>query len=223
MRLYEECPRKFQFQHIYGLRDDDTAYLAFYKSVYNAARDAAGNPDLLREHFETRWREAGPPEDHWQAPLLRLTAERLIKRMEVQLASGEPKAYRKERFLELGASEDGVSYGICFKVDEEGIGTDGKKTFRRHKQGSRLPKKAPDEDIVTLYAMLAEQESPDAKIAFYYPHLDEDLPASIGPRKKANLRAGMLQTIGAIKRGEMPAKPGDNCKRCPYSLICDRK
>jgi CRISPR/Cas system-associated exonuclease Cas4 (RecB family) len=222
LRTYEECPRRFLYQHIYGLPEADTAFLAYYRSVYGAARDASGDARTLRERFEARWRESGPPDDHWQAPLLRCAAERLIDRVENQLQSGSQKTYRQEKTLLLGALDDGQSYGIRFTLDEESVQPDGRRLFRRHKQGSRLPKNVPDDDIVTLYALLADQESPGAELSFYYPHLNQDLPAKIGERKKANLRERKLRMISDIQRGEMPPKPTEKCKRCPHTLICDR-
>ncbi len=222
LSLYKECPRKFLFQRIYGLPDGDTAFLAFHSSVYRAARDATQGPPLLRDRFEALWGASGPPADHWQASLFRRAAERLIERMESSIQPGATRLYRQEKTLLI--DDDAKSYEIRFTVDEEGSGPDGQRYFRRHKQGSRLPKNTPDEDRVTLYAMLAEQEGPGIDVTFYYPHLNQDMPAPIGKVKKANLRKNMLRMISEIEQGVMPAKPGDDrsCKWCPYALICDR-
>ena len=43
--------------------------------------------------------------------------------------------------------------------------------------GDGLTGDAPDEDLVTLYAMLAEQADPGIAVTFYYPHLNQDMPA----------------------------------------------
>jgi len=222
LKLYQECPRKFLFQRIYGLPDGDTAFFDFHKSVYRAARDVAQGPPPLRERFEALWKASGPPADHWQASLFRRAAERLIERMEDSAQPGSTRLYRQERALRI--DDDGKSCEIRFTVDEEGTAPDGRRYFRRHKQGSQLPKSAPDENRVTLYAMLAEQEGPDIDVTFYYPHLNQDLPAPIGSVKKANLRKRIIRIISEIEQGAMPAKPsnGWSCKQCPYSLICDR-
>lgn len=222
LRTYKECPRRFLFQRIYGLPEADTAFLAFYRAVYGAAKDASTDPNTLRERFEARWSEAGPPDDHWQAPLLRRAAERLVTRMEEQHRSGTPKTFRQEKSLQISNGE-GVIINVRLTVDEEGVNPEGKRFFRRHKQGSRLPKKPPDEDIATLYALLADQESPGTEIAFYYPHLNESIPALIGKQKKANLCGNVVRMVSDIKQGKMPARPTDQCKRCPYALICNRE
>ncbi len=221
LSLYRECPRRFLYQAVYGIGDSDSAFLAFHRSVYRAAREAAQGPPPLRERFESLWEDAGPPADHWQTPLLRRMAERLIERMETAVPAVGDKSYRQEKALQIVA-DDGDVYNIRFAVDEVCDRSDGQRYFWRHKQASHLPKNPPDDPRLTLYAMAAEQEGPGIDVGFYYPQIDQTLSATIGKVKKANLRAAIVRAIGGIRRGEMGAKPGEACRRCPYSLICDR-
>jgi DNA helicase-2/ATP-dependent DNA helicase PcrA len=222
LRLYRECPRKYLYQRIYGLPDGDTGFLSFHSSVYRAAKDTGDGETVLRDRFESLWSEAGPPEDHWQAPLFRRAAERLIERMEVPVPSASDRLYRQEKSVQVD-TEDGNSYQVRFTVDEETVEADGHRCFRRHKQSSRLPQNPPDEDVVTLYAMLADQEGQEVEVAYYYPQVGEEMPAKIGKVKKANMSKRIVQTISDLRRGEMPAKPSDACRRCPFVLICDRE
>ncbi len=237
LTAYEKCPLQFLFSEVYGLHQDGSAFLHFYGAVYKAARDAAGDPAKLREVFARNWQEKGPSASDWQTPLLESAARKMLDDIEHRMAEVQSGAagggdahlaYRQPKALKIDLPGDAGTHAIRFPLDEEATLPDGKRVYRRHKQGGRLPKNPPDDDRATLYSLFADQEAADgatatpAEIAFYYPHVGQEMPARIGSKKKSNRREEIITLVRRMKTGDMSPNPGEVCARCAYRLICSR-
>jgi DNA helicase II / ATP-dependent DNA helicase PcrA len=219
LETYRTCPRQFLYKHIYGLPDADTAYLRYHRALYGALQDAQQEPERLREFFDKRWQEDGPPESHWRNPLFLEDAARRIQQAAMPVTEGEERKFRVEKTFPLGTTESGKSYSLKFTVDEERRKADGGTALLRHKQGTRVPKESPDEARMTLYALYAEQQQ-ETSVAYYYPRIERELPPSVGKVKKKNYLEKRLQMISDIEAGKMSANP-KACKECPYILACE--
>lgn len=223
---YAKCPRQFLFSEVYGLADGDRAYLRFHRAVYKVIEEFADDPDVLIREFDKRWAQDGPDDDHWQTPLLRQNAERIIAqtveegRRRAKVGGG--RSYRQEKVFDLGTLTDGTPARLKFKVDEEVTEADGSRTWRKHKGSPRPPKNTPDEPIATLYALQAEQEGVSVEVVYHYPQASVDMKPTIGPKKKQNFIENRLQMLSDLHAGKMAPSPDDNeCSRCPYAFLCD--
>lgn len=237
LTCYEDCPRQYLFSEVYRLRQDGSAFLEYYSTVYGAARDCGGDPVRLRELFQKNWEQDGPKASDWQTPLFKNAAETVIRTIEHRIAAdtnAEPSTassiYRQAKELTI-ALPNGDSHKIQFTVDEETQSPDGKRLYRRHKQSGRLPKNAPDDKRAVLYALLAEQEATvsgtgtngTADVKFYYPHAGTDHPDGIGKQKCKKRKEKLIELLDRMKGGDMSPVSGESCKRCSYRLICSRK
>ncbi len=234
LRLYEGCPRKYLFAEIYDLPQTESAFLNYHQAVYNAARDAGGDPVKFRAAFARNWEQAGPDVSDWQTPLFRKAAERLVSHIEKQMTAATAQnttvAYRQSKTLPLGTFADGATHALRFSVDEEITPAVGPKLYRRHKSGTQVPKTTPDDSRAKLYALHADHESAEcsdrggAAVSFYYPHAGGvDLPVTPGTKAKCNRLKNLKDAVERMKRGVVAPTVSGECDRCPYQLICSRE
>lgn len=141
--------------------------------------------------------------------------------------NGTRTTYRIPKSLKIGPFEDGATHRLRFTVDEESTEQEGKKVYRRHKQGSKVPKSL-DDDRVTLYALLADEESVttggnSTTVAYYFPHAGGvEVPTNVGKVKKSNRQTKLIQIVQQMKSGDTRPVPGKACERCTYHMICSR-
>jgi DNA helicase-2/ATP-dependent DNA helicase PcrA len=218
LETYDTCPRRFLFEWVYGLRDEDRGYQQFHRVVYQvlawaAAQAADGtvpSREAVQAELDARWSEAGPKE-HRLEPLYRRRAEKVVEQITGRLAPGELVRFRHEGQVVVGGRT------VLIPIDE-----DGPKGRRRHRFGK--PAKSHREDPllkVLGMASLGEHGVGPAKVKLHYAMDAFDEEAEPTLRVQKNWIEKMEKAMGDIEAGHFPPKPSiKECPMCPFYLIC---
>jgi len=221
LETYETCPRRFLYEWVYRLTEEDRGYRDFHRVVYAvldwAAEQAAlGEPPdsgTVRAELDVRWAECGPKE-HRLEPLYRRWAEQLVERLTGRLKPRVRIRYRQQVPIRVGR------HTVLMTVDELEEGPE--PTVRRHRFAKRgkTPPKDPLLKVLGL-AQVGSPGSPPPKVQLHYALEATDEEATPSARVRKNWIEKMEKHIGSIEAGEFPPDPSiKQCPNCRFYLIC---
>lgn len=222
LKNYEDCPRRFFYDTVLGLRNDDPGYAEFHDTVYAtmawiAEQVASGSRPLAEAvsgEFAARWEERGPKEHPYAAAYQR-RGEQIAQEFARRLQPGTKVRLREE--VRLG---DGPR-GVTVKIDE--IEEGATPIFRRHYFGPPAKRHAKDEHLPFLFAAAHFQQNGQApcEVRNYYPLHDRDDVVPINPSVITRRKKKMEDLAAGIEAGQFSPKPEEmRCASCPYYFIC---
>lgn len=232
---YDACPRRYLYRFVYGLTEQDSAYLSFHGAVTRAqkqlliAAQHGATPDADAV-FAAIWRTDGTPASHWFEPFYAQVGR--------ELAATFAGRLRKENVadLQIGASvvvplpapdgaPDGsaVTRSVRVTIDEQ-EGTADTARLRRHRSGKPPSegKKAVVTDKDVLYALHAESlTGTPAPVLHSFPRYRTELSIAVTDRVKKLRVTKLRDQCDAIERGAFEREASDStCAYCLYRLIC---
>jgi DNA helicase-2/ATP-dependent DNA helicase PcrA len=226
LESYDRCPLQARYAVFSGLPNRRHAYQDFRDCVYRTlgdmqvlARETGENPDLewARNRLAEVWEEEGPS-GHFYEPAYRRRAEQIVERWQASLG---PLRWGVREGLSFTAA-DGTKLEV--KADAIRQGSDGKIVIARHRFGRPRTshKDGRNADRHALYVAAARQTWPDnpVEVVLHYLPRDERVGATPTERVISNRLKKLTGYAEKIKAGDFPAKPGRECMRCPWNLVC---
>jgi DNA helicase-2/ATP-dependent DNA helicase PcrA len=224
---YDKCSLQYRYAEIVGLPEKRSAYQEFHNSVYRVlgememeAKSTGQNPDLewSRELLKRVWEEEGPL-DHFYESVYHQHAERAVENWQSAEAALEWQVREK---LSLSAPEETQ---IEVMADAIRRGDDGSIIIARHRFGR--PRKSHKEgehnqDRHALYMAAARETWPEisVRVELHYLTSGEVVDATPTGTIIRN-RTGKFRThVHKARAGSYPANPGQECKSCPWNLVC---
>lgn len=225
LSLYIQCPQRYQFEALDGLRAirDDSPYVRFHRCVFRtigwletqrAAGTPADHPAALAQ-LAQEWAARGPTGHGFEA-YYRASAETMITSM-VDVIAAETGSYDQgEWVVDVGGKQ------IALTPDRVVIATDGKVHVQRIRTG-RKTKSDPANRIYALLRRGAAARYPGRSVVVeaYYLATREAVP--IPPNKDDKLLEEYTDAIADIERGAFAPAPEDarRCPNCQCYFICD--
>lgn len=221
LRTYEVCPKRFEFEHVLGLKNDDTGYRDFHTAIYSTMKrlvaDAcsSGQPsaaDALAV-LDQEWLGCGPV-GHWYEERYKRNAEALVSDFVKRLRSGSSLALRQEKIINTGGRD------IAIIVDE--IEDSGTVTLRWQRYG-KPAKSHSDDHMPALMAAIGQKYYPGREVIvkLHYPLAQHEQVVTPTARVVDNRVKKMANLAAAAETGPYCAKYSPFlCKTCHFTLIC---
>ncbi|MBI4064266.1 MAG: PD-(D/E)XK nuclease family protein [Elusimicrobia bacterium] len=224
--LYKDCPQRFKFRYIDGIKEKPKSYFSFGQSVHKAleffyrSQLAAPSLDELLRYYEANWIKEGY-ESPSQERLQFGEGLRIIKAFYNKHAGGWQPAFATEYSFTLKI--DGVD--ITGKIDRIDKTQNGGLHVIDYKTGKSFAAWRPkQDDQLTLYQMACENTFglPVEELTLY--HLPSLTPMA-SPRHPDTLVRGFRKEILTVKtsidKKAFDPNPVEwKCKRCDYRPIC---
>lgn len=224
LSLYIQCPQRYQFEALDGLRAirDDSPYVRFHRCVFRTigwleTQRAAGTPSdhpAALAQLAQEWAARGPTGHGFEA-YYRASAETMITSM-VDVIAAETGSYDQgEWIVDVGGKQ------IAITPDRVVIATDGTVHVQRIRTG-RKTKSDPANRIYALLRRGAAARYPGRPVVIeaYYLATREAVP--IPPNKDDKLLEEYTDAIADIERGAFAPAPEDarRCPNCQCYFIC---
>ncbi|MDD5527446.1 MAG: ATP-dependent DNA helicase [Patescibacteria group bacterium] len=135
-----------------------------------------------------------------------------------------PKVLFLERGFQLRLKVDGEGITIAGKIDRIDELPDGKLKIVDYKTGKPKEKLEFNEKAQLLIYQQAVKELFRQEVgALAYSYLNDNSEIEFLGKEKdfAKLDEKISETIRSIRKGEFPSTPGQQCKYCDYSGICE--
>lgn len=213
--LYARCPRRYQYERVYGLRPSTA--LSPYADFKRAVTHALAGPDTL----DACWREHGPDPSHPHAAFYRQAAQQIVAGSAAALLSGRSTPDLIAVALDHGT----VLVRPDAQIEENGTLIWERRTFRKPPPGDAAAATAPAETRVSLLQEAAERSRPSAPPVVRVRYLQTGVAFSAADKPKQRVKN--LAVYDAALRGialrVFPARPADpaDCSACPYFFICE--
>lgn len=226
LESYDRCPLQAGYSVLSKLPNRRHAYQDFRDCVYRTlgdmqvlARETGENPTRAwtKRRLAEVWEDEGPV-GHFYEPAYRRRAEQIV---EIWQDSHGPMRW---------SVREGLSYttagGTRLEVKADAIsrGPDGEIVIARHRFGRarKSHKEGRDADRHALYVAAASQTWPDnpVEVVLHYLPRDEKVDATPTERVISGRIKKLTGYAESIEEGSFPAKPGRECMKCPWNLIC---
>ncbi len=237
LESYGRCPRQYFYSHVLKLPGASHhlllgggGYPQFLSCVRTALnwqedRQAAGesvSPEVLSEKLDAVWAESGPVGHLHEEKYL--TAARHMLAHAGNLSAGGRKADTRTLTATLTNCRVSVRPDVLRVGGPEGDG--GTLIVARRLTGKPGKDDHTDKKLA-LYRRAAADTHPGRTLHLSLHYLADGLTVPLDPphtRQQAKWEEGRVakyeQAAAGIGRGAFPAQPGDECARCPYSLLC---
>jgi len=221
LMTFADCPKRFEFQSILGLRDDDTGYLDFRSALFAAMQECADEaahgsvPDANTAvaALERHWDTLGPT-SHWYEQRFKRNAEQILLTFLGRLRPGVRVEFRQEFTLATGNQRVSVTVDEVEQGDEV--------VLRKHHFG-KPAKSHLSSDASALLVAAGEQGyiGRTCRTELLYPAYNRQVAVDLTPKVVGNRVQKMSQLASEAETGPYVAKPNAfTCKTCYYRLIC---
>ncbi len=230
LEMYDRCPRSYFYAHVLKLPGAflGGGYPQFLSCVRQTllwqedahTRGERVTPEAAASHLDTLWETHGPV-GHLHEDKYKSSAKQML------LAAGSLSAETERRADVRTLRATLTNCRVSVRPDVLRVDTsDGSLVVARRLTGRPGPDDHTDKRLA-LYRRAAAETHPDKPIhiALHYLAGGVSAPAD-APETKQQLKweegrvAKYERAAHGIGIARFPAQPGDECARCPYSLIC---
>jgi len=227
IEIYEECPLRFKLEREWNLPRDVPASLHYGAAMhrvlltfYDAQRfgHTITNQELL-ELFRADLASAGIADRYQYDLYLRQGFEQLQQFFEASRQGPQPEVLQTEQRFELQVG-DAKLRGRVDRIDRSG--PDGVDIVDYKTGKPRLQEDADGSLQLSLYALAAKEVWGRRAERLIFYNLENNT-AVFTTRSEAELeevKNKVAEIAGKIARGEFEAKPGYQCRLCPYRNLC---
>jgi DNA helicase-2/ATP-dependent DNA helicase PcrA len=225
LKLFQRCPKRFEFTFIQRLSAGDKGYRDFQRVLSRVQhwlcdegkRGTVPSIDHVLVELDAAWEEMGPA-NHWYAPRYRARVDEILRRLHQRLVAGA--SLRLREVVEIDC--DGRMVGLT--LDEI---ADGSEPIIRWIHYGRKAKRHLGKDATehmpallgAAAAVLYPTRNPEVRIS--YPLLDEEFPSEATATIIKNRLKKVREIAEQAEAGPYPAKWNDHtCLSCPFALIC---
>ncbi|QOZ07502.1 ATP-dependent helicase [Bradyrhizobium sp. CCBAU 51765] len=216
IETYDECPRRYLYQVVLGLSRSrqDNGFVHFHRTVYRVLRwlsqqTGAVDAAQIKAEFDARWAETGPVGNPLEL-VYRTSAEQMLERERHRSRSGI-------RIAETVSVNVG-GHSVRLEIDE--IEQTGRNLIVRRLRTGRAPS-TPDQRLLHALMLEAAEQTLGGKGNFRIRYLstDDEMPVKLDGVMQDRLERASAALSG-LGQGAFPAKPSDDCPRCPHYFIC---
>lgn len=226
LESYDRCPLQAGYAVFSGIPNRRHAYQDFRDCVYRVmgdmqvlARETGENPtpEWSRNRLAEVWEEEGPV-GHFYEPAYRRRADQVVDMWQVSRGALRWSVRQGLSF----ETTDGTRLEV--KADAISRGPGGEIIIARHRFGRPRTghKDGRNADRHALYVAAARQTWPDnpVDVVLHYLPRDERVDAKPTERVISNRVRKLTSYAEKIEEGSFSAKPGRECTRCPWNLVC---
>jgi RecB family exonuclease len=224
---YEQCPQKYLFGSVWGMRGSPGAAAAFGQVMHSAVKHIVAalhkKQKLTAEDaetiFEREWSES-VFRDEYQREEYRKAGREQIRAFFEAYAASPARVLEQEKVFELPAENDVVLHGRMDQINR----LDGRKAeIVDYKTGRpREPKDAKKSLQLSIYAIAARDVlglAPE-RLVFHNLTSGEAVAAGRDARSLEKAEQEIQSVAGNVRAGHFPAKPGFLCRWCDFAPVC---
>jgi ATP-dependent DNA helicase UvrD/PcrA len=227
IEIYEQCPLRFKLEREWNLPRDVPASLHYGAAMhrvlltfYDAQRFGRQITDAeLLEIFRADLASTGIADRYQYDLYLRQGMEQLAQFLELARQAPSPEVLHTEKRFEFQVSGAKVT-GRVDRIDRSGLESVDILDYKTGKP--RLQEDADKSLQLSLYALAAREVWGQRAEHLIFYNLENNTSVST-TRSDAALEEAKLRVedvADAISSGKFPAKPGYQCKLCPYRNLC---
>ncbi|UPT91704.1 ATP-dependent helicase [Bradyrhizobium barranii subsp. apii] len=192
----------------------DNGFVHFHRTVYRVLRwlsqqTGAVDSAQIKAEFDARWAETGPVGNPLEL-VYRTSAEQMLERERHRPRAGM-------RIAETVSVNIG-GHSVRLEIDE--IEQTGRNLIVRRLRTGRAPS-TPDQRLLHALMLEASEQTLGGKGSFRIRYLstDDEMPVKLDGVMPDRLERASAAMLG-LGQGAYPAKPSDDCPRCPHYFIC---
>lgn len=238
MRVYEDCPRKYEYAHILKVPSKPSPALSFGITVHNALNDFYTLLKRSKSGLEgiseipTKEELLSLYEKHWVSMGYESTKHEEQRRAEGRLVMEDfyEKVFTKDdNPLRLEESFNVYLGNVVFagKIDRmDYVGEKNGVTevcIIDYKTGKEKEAKDVKDDLqLPLYSLFAEEKFGFRVVEAKYLYVETGkfLSVDISQERRELAKERLLSVLESIQGGDFRAKPGFGCQFCDYNSIC---
>lgn len=224
--LYQECPQKFKFRYVEGIKEAPKSYFSFGQSVhktleflYSSQLIPPALPEVLT-HYETNWVKEG-----YKSPQEENIKFAEGKKILIAFYAKHAKDWKPPMATEydFSVSIDGIA--VRGKIDRIDKLASGNLHVIDYKTGKPFqPKRADGDAQLTLYQMACEEALGLAveKLTLYHlPTLEPQTSPRHNDSQIRDLRKEIINVKTSVDQELFDPKPDDyKCRWCDYKPLC---
>ncbi|MBI4370142.1 MAG: PD-(D/E)XK nuclease family protein [Elusimicrobia bacterium] len=224
--LYKECPQRFKFRYVDGIKEGPRSYFSFGQSVHTALefmyRSQLIAPSLqeILRHYETHWVSEGYASAH-EEQTKKVQGARMVEAYyDKHIQNWQPAMATEHNFsIELDGAQ------IRGKIDRVDRLPSGALHVIDYKTGKSFsPERTQEDKQLTLYQIACEESfgaSVEKLTLYHVPSLREADSPRHSSQQVASLRREIIQVKISIDQKVFDPKPDDyKCRWCDYKKIC---
>jgi DNA helicase-2/ATP-dependent DNA helicase PcrA len=224
---YTECPMKYQFRHLWGVRGAPHAQMTFGNVMHSTVREFVERvaetkkvplEDVLAT-YEREWFSAGFADDYHEQEY-RKEGRRQLEEFHKTYSAAPADVMFLEKSFELPLENDVIITGRMDQVNR----ISGKRVeIVDYKTGRPRDAKAASKDFqLSVYALAAKEilELEPERLVLYYLVSNEAVSTTRDAKALKETRETIAEVASQIRGREFPAKPGFGCRYCDYKPLC---
>ncbi|MFZ0821512.1 MAG: ATP-dependent DNA helicase [Candidatus Acidiferrales bacterium] len=228
IETYRQCPQKYLFSQIWGLRSGPAAAISFgsvmhttIKHFFAEIRKGRKVPfEEVMAIFEREWTPAGFEDDYQQAEYKRDGLEQL-RAFHARAIAEPPDIESQEKSFELPLDDNIVITG---RMDQINRIAPGQREIVDYKTGRPKTEESARKDIqLSIYSLAAREvlEFDPARLVFHNLTDNSRVETSRGDKELSKTREIISETAANIRAGQFQPEPGFfNCRNCAFRPIC---
>jgi hypothetical protein len=213
--LYERCPRRFLYTHIFGVggRRTETAFMQLHVAVKKVVEATVGiqtSVAALETSLDAVWDEHGPSDDGYGDEFKRIALQ-LLRFYAGTTVDAEICPVPELRLPVPGGE-------IVIRPDQM-LRVDGKTTMRRVDTGHKG--KDDEKSLATAaFVIAANSHSSSCKVELVHLSDDAITPITMSSTMLSNRRKSIDKMGMDVQAGKFPLEQSRTCPRCPAFFIC---
>ncbi len=228
IETYRQCPQKYLFSQIWGLRSGPHAAISFGSVMHTTIKHFLAEMrkgrripfEEVEAIFEREWTPAGFEDDYQQAEYKRDGLEQLRAFHALAIAE-PPEIESQEKSFDLPLEDNIVITG---RMDQINRIAPGQREIVDYKTGRpKTPESARKDIQLSLYALAAREvlEFDPVRLVFHNLTDNSRVETSRGDKELSKTREIISETAANIRAAQFQPEPGFfQCRNCAFRPIC---
>jgi len=227
VETYQQCPQKYLFRQMWGLRGGPQAALTFGNVMHVTIRQfVEGLRKKRRMPFEEvaaiyqrEWKDAGF-QDAYQEEEYRRAGLEQLEAFHRSYSAAPADVLHQERTFELPLEQNVVITGRMDQINRAGP---QEVEIVDYKTGKPREERDAKRSLqLSMYALAAREalELDPVRLVFYNLTTNEAVSAPRDEKQLEQARGAVQEVASNIRAGQFSARPGMYCRTCEYEPVC---